>query len=91
MAPWPWIELISEMAALVPFYKTAGFHKIGPVGEKRRRSESALRRGPRSGGTWGKSGWTKAGFTDYAQRARFSRPTYFLRDNRGYAVDARGA
>ena len=27
-APWPWIELISEMADLVPFCEAAGFRRV---------------------------------------------------------------
>jgi len=76
LSPWPWVELVSEMAALVPFCKKAGFRRIGVVGERK------AHRAPKARGAWGKSGWTRAGFADYARRARFSRPTYFLRDNR---------
>lgn len=92
LSPWPWIELVSEMAALVPFCRKAGFRRIGAVGEKQRNRGRNVRPDPKSGSAWGKSGWTKAGFADYARRARFSRPTYFLRDNRRSAAgDARGA
>lgn len=82
LARWPWIELVSEMGALVPFCEKAGFHRIATAGRPRTRSALRPRKADRSTSAWGKSGWTQRGFDAYARRARFSRPTYFLYDNR---------
>ena len=82
LARWPWIELVSEMGALVPFCQKAGFRRIGVVGAPRAGGASGPRRPVRGANAWGKSAWTQRGFDAYARRARFSRPTYFIYDNR---------
>ena len=77
-APWPWIELISEMANLVPFHQAAGFVQTGRADRKR----------PGEIGQtldrtfWGKSNWTDATYAQYKKRTRHSRPAYCIRDNR---------
>ena len=84
LAPWPWIELVSEMAALVPFCQAAGFRRIAGAAPKGPHPPAAAsRRSP-----WGKSGWTRAGFASYSRRVRFSRPAYFLLDNRRMEEDS---
>jgi ABC-type lipoprotein export system ATPase subunit len=77
-APWPWIELISEMSNLVPFYKTAGFVMVGRTGPKR---PFASKGGP-GRSCWGKSNWTDATYAKYKKSTRHSRPAYCIRDNR---------
>ncbi len=89
LTDWPWIELVSEMADIVPFYRSAGFRKVGS-GEDRvcdidRVAGRRSGRGPRDAGHWGKSGWTEDGFDNYKRRSRFSRPVYLIRDNRSFA------
>ena len=81
-APWPWIEMVSEMGALVPFGRRAGFRRIATPGQGPAGFGRPRRRGGKSATAWGKSGWTQEGFAAYARRCRFSRPAYFLRDNR---------
>ena len=77
-APWPWIELISEMSNLVPFYRTAGFVMVGRPGRK---PTLAPQQGP-GRAFWGKSNWTDATYAQYRKRTRHSRPAYCIRDNR---------
>jgi len=79
LAPWPWIELVSEMANLVPFCEAAGFVRVGQGVDKSRTLGS--RPGDKRS-CWGKSNWTDATFAAYARCARFSRPAYYLFDNR---------
>jgi len=95
MAPWPWIELISEMANLVPFYRAAGFTMAGRSDRKppfdrasfdfaqdlRQDKPDAGEQGP-DRSFWGKSNWTDATYAQYARRTRHSRPAYCIRDNR---------
>ena len=82
MAPWPWIELVSEMAALVPFCQAAGFKTVAKTSSKTDRFMKSRRRGDSSAGVWGKSNWTDKTFRNYLRRVRFSRPTYYIFDNR---------
>ena len=82
LAPWPWIELISEMAALVPFCEAAGFRRVARARDKSRTPAGEFRKRPGSAGCYGRSGWTDDGFGAYYKRARFSRPLYFIFDNR---------
>lgn len=115
LTDWPWIELISQMADLVPFCQAAGFRRVGdwlrfsppggaasekgqPVqanpssedpkpGEKRCLSPAAgpaslsLGRQPNRG-PYGRSNWTDSAYAAYLRRSRFSKPAYFLFDNR---------
>lgn len=78
MSPWPWIELISEMANFIPFCRSAGFVYAGRAGG---RKTSATRSGPRQT-HYGKSNWTAKTFQAYLRRTCFSKPAYFLYDNR---------
>ena len=89
-APWPWIELISEMANLVPFYRAAGFVMAG---RSDRKPTSAGEQGP-DRSFWGKSNWTDATYAQYTRRTRHSRPAYCIRDNRktgGSRFEVRGS
>jgi len=81
-SPWPWIELTSEMADLVPFCEAAGFHRIARARDKSRTPAGKLRTATRAANCYGRSGWTDQGFLAYHRRARFSRPVYYLFDNR---------
>ena len=76
LATWPWIELVSEMADLVPFCESAGFNRIAKSPDK------FLKKPSRRSTAWVKSGWTEKGFKTYTQKSRFSRPVYYLYDNR---------
>ena len=81
LSPLPWIELTSEMANLVPFCEAAGFKLIGRGMDKFRRG--AINRVTKpSNSPYGKSNWTSETFAKYLKRVRFSRPAYYLFDNR---------
>jgi GNAT superfamily N-acetyltransferase len=78
LTPWRWIELVSEMAAVVPFCQAAGFRRIytgNAVALPGHRVE------PRRT-CYGKSNWTQEGFEKYLKRVRFSRPAYFIFENK---------
>ncbi|MCD6364566.1 MAG: hypothetical protein J7M14_01695 [Planctomycetes bacterium] len=78
LTDWPWIELVSEMAHLVPFHEAAGFRTIAKTPPKPSTATPAdAGRSP-----WGKSGWTPQAFEKYSRRVRFSRPVYCIYDNR---------
>jgi len=105
LTDWPWIELISQMADLVPFCEAAGFRRVddrdngGRRGAETQRKDkdrretasgaastrtpgaSCLGRQPNRG-HYGRSNWTDAAYTAYLRRSRFSKPAYFLFDNR---------
>ena len=118
LTDWPWIELISQMADLVPFCQAAGFRRVGdwlrfsPPGQDPREQANDARLNPspetpESGekrclspasphaklaglspgrqpnrGPYGRSNWTDAAYAAYLRRSRFSKPAYFLFDNR---------
>lgn len=102
LTDWPWIELTSSMADLVPFCEAAGFRRIATTGRKdaepqrKKRRESPPRRiAPAPGrrpnrGPYGRSNWTDAGYAAYLRRSRFTRPAYFLFDNRRAPATAPG-
>ena len=81
LTPWPWIELVSQMADLVPFCEAAGFRRIARAPDK---TGNRARRGRtrRIASHWGQSNWTPKSLRAYARRVRFSRPAYYLFDNR---------
>ena len=83
-APWPWIELVSEMAHLVPFAAAAGFVLAG-VGRDKTRTRSGRFRTDLGGGSAGgfsAANCTAAARARFRRRVRFSRPAYYLLDNR---------
>ena len=82
LSSWPWIELSSEMAALVPFCEAAGFRPAGKGLDKSRRSGRLTGPPRKSESPYGKSAWTEQTFRAYWRRVRFSRPAYYIFDNR---------
>ena len=74
---WPWIELVSEMATVVPFAESAGFRRLGHTGGRRAPAHPRPDEGP-----WGRSAWTDAARRRYRSRTRHSRPAYYVYDNR---------
>ena len=82
LVPWPWIELVSEMAGLVPFCEAAGFRRVARARDKGRTPASRYRTESGAAGCYGRSGWTEEGFRRYYRHARYSRPVYYLFDNR---------
>ncbi len=115
LTDWPWIELISQMADLVPFCEAAGFRRVddndgrrGTETQREERGESqerdagseparsrsssliSLGRQPNRG-PYGRSNWTDAAYAAYLRRSRFSKPAYFLFDNRDADAGSRAA
>jgi len=81
--PWPWIELISEMANLVPFAEAAGFVRLGRGTDKFRRGGRAdVLSGSRRGGWYGSASRGSETWRRFLRRVRFSRPAYYVFDNR---------
>ncbi len=109
LTDWPWIELISQMADLVPFCEAAGFRRVDDDGHRDTETQridsergqkrngvaraqacttNSLGRRPNRG-HYGRSNWTDAAYAAYLRRSRFSKPAYFLFDNRAnWRVDA---
>jgi len=79
--PWPWIELVSEMANLVPFCEAAGFRLVGRGSDKANDGHASGAFAP-GRSAYGRSNWTPGRFAEYIRKVRFSRPAYYLRDNR---------
>lgn len=79
--PWPWIETLTEMGHLNPFFERAGFVRVGLTSApseraSNRRQYSALY-GRRRGAT-GPSMVTEETF----RKSRFAQPVYYIFDNR---------
>ena len=83
MTPRPWIELVSEMADLVPFCESAGFRRIGRTPDRSGKSLSAMMSQAASGRIGHCSGAKRpATLAAYFRRGRFTRPVHYLFDNR---------
>ncbi len=83
LAPWPWVELVSEMANLVPFCEAAGFRLVSRARDKTKAPPGGSRSAAGAGrGHYGKSNWTAEGYGAYLKKVRFSRPAYYVFDNR---------
>jgi GNAT superfamily N-acetyltransferase len=83
-APWPWIELASEMANLVPFCEAAGFRRAGRAADKTRSRSGRLRNrlGAMTAQAFSAANTTSGALRRYRSRVRFSRPAYYILDNR---------
>lgn len=79
-APWPWIETLTEMGRLNPFFEKAGFTRVdAPPARKShsRSSHSAIY------GTKGDPHAKKPLVTQETfQKSRYSQPVYYIFDNR---------
>ncbi len=78
LCPWPWIETLSQMGHINPFFEAAGFHRIGVTAPRHRsrRAHSALYGGQRRHARQGLV--TQETF----DKSRFANPVYYLFDNR---------
>jgi ABC-type ATPase with predicted acetyltransferase domain len=80
--PWPWIETLTEMGHLNPFFERAGFVRVGltsaPAGRARNRRQYSALYGRRR---------TAAGMAmvteETFRKSRFAQPVYYIFDNRG--------
>ncbi|MFW6125356.1 MAG: hypothetical protein ACOC46_04340 [Pirellulales bacterium] len=88
--PWPWIETLSEMGHLNPFFEHAGFRRLGLASARRdsRQKYSALwggragRKQPGRGGAVGKAPRRRLVTPETYRKSRFAQPVYYLFDNR---------
>jgi len=71
----PWIELTSEMANLVPFAEAAGFRRMGMGRDKLGDADGRCWYGPKKN--------RQRSWPAFHRRVRFSRPGYYVFDNRG--------
>ena len=78
---WPWIETLTEMGHLNPFFERAGFRRIGVTSGRHdgRRQYSALY------GGLGKRRTSKMVREETYRKSRHARPVYYLFDNRAAA------
>ena len=82
LCPHPWIETLTQMGHINPFFEKAGFTRVGVVSANRqsRRDHSALYGGKRR---------ARQTFITHEtfDKSRFANPVYYIFDNRGN-VDA---
>ena len=73
LCPVPWIETLSAMGRVNPFFERAGFVKVGVI--------------PRTGksGVYGRGGTLTA---ETRAKSQHSEPVYYVRDNRRSAPEA---
>ena len=69
--PVPWIETLSAMGRVNPFFERAGFVRVGLIRK--------TRRGNGYGGVYGSRRRVNA---ETAAKSRFSEPVYYVFDNR---------
>ncbi len=84
LCPFPWIETLSQMGHVNPFFETAGFVRVGVTKSRMqtRENHSVLYGGRRHG----KKRVSKETF----EKSRFSNPVYYLFDNRSRVDEAAG-
>jgi N-acetylglutamate synthase-like GNAT family acetyltransferase len=70
--PVPWIETLTAMGHLHPFFERAGFRRVGVVRKQERISARAYSR------LYGDSALT----TETVRKSRHAEPVYYLFDNR---------
>ncbi|WP_145372304.1 GNAT family N-acetyltransferase [Maioricimonas rarisocia] len=78
LCPFPWIETLTQMGHVHPFFEKAGFVRVGttePKG-KTRRDHSSIYGGDRDRAS--KPIVTEETF----RKSRFARPVYYIFDNR---------
>ena len=71
--PVPWIETLSAMGQVNPFFERAGFVRVGVIRKSKARQRAAERM---AGGVSRES----------AAKSRFSEPVYYVFDNRQRAT-----
>jgi hypothetical protein len=77
--PWPWIETLTEMGHVHPFFEKAGFVRVG-VSSARRRSRaahSAIYAGRKS-----KRKRSTLLSAESHEKSRYAEPVYYVFDNR---------
>lgn len=78
LCPYPWIETLTQMGQINPFFERAGFVRVGTTRPKSRsrRSHSTIYGGNRKDGEKGLV--TEETF----RKSRFAEPVYYVFDNR---------
>ena len=69
--PVPWVETLSAMGRVNPFFERAGFVRVGTI-----------RKGRRSRGPHGAYGGGRRLSAESAAKSRYSEPVYYVLDNR---------
>jgi hypothetical protein len=77
LCPYPWIETLTQMGHVNPFFEAAGFTRVGVVAARvcSRREHSALYGGKRR---HGQALISRETF----EKSRYSNPVYYIFDNR---------
>jgi hypothetical protein len=72
----PWIETLSAMGRVNPFFERAGFERVGTIrkGRRSREPHGAYAGSPRLS-------------AESLAKSRFSEPVYYVFDNRGTDAD----
>ena len=75
---WPWIEILTQMGHINPFFEKAGFQRIGVSAAKdsSRVAHSAIYGGRKRDGKGYVSQETN-------EKSRYAEPVYYVFDNRG--------
>lgn len=76
--PWPWIETLTEMGYLNPFFERAGFRRVGLTSGRHdsREKYSSLYGGSTKGGK------RRLVREETYRKSRHTRPVYYVFDNR---------
>lgn len=86
LCPFPWIETMSQMGQVHPFFESAGFHRVGviTVQNESRETHSRIFGGRRRG--------TQALVTEETfLKSRYASPVYYIFDNRRNVTSPREA
>jgi hypothetical protein len=78
--PVPWVETLSAMGRVNPFFERAGFVRVGVV-----------RKGRRAGRVSGAYAGGRGLTAESAAKSRFSEPVYYVFDNRRSAANNGGS
>lgn len=73
--PWPWIETLTEMGHVHPFFEKAGFVRVGSSSspKKSRAAHSAIYASRKSG---------RLVSAQTHEKSRYAEPVYYVFDNR---------
>jgi hypothetical protein len=88
LCPWPWIESLTEMGRINPFFEKAGFVRVPTrattnAKARSRRGHSSIYGGRR------KDGRRKLVSRETFEKSRYARPVYFIFDNRANCAGLR--
>lgn len=91
--PWPWIEALTEMGHLNPFFERAGFVRAGLSSGRHdtRRQYSVLYGGLHRGRSGSRRRRAATVTEETFQKSRFARPVYYVFDNRRAVCDSGGS